>query len=329
LGETGRPAEDPQLERKRQEAEQKRDLETLACIDRVEAALVEDRFELYAQPIVDLRSGETVQHELLLRVRERVGRIVAPGAFLPIAEKYALVGEIDWWVIKRAAQIAAAGCPVELNISARSIGDLDVMEHIERCIQETRAKPADLVFEITETAILEDEEVACAFAETLHRLGCKVALDDFGTGYGGFTYLKKIPVDYLKIDIEFVRDLVTNQASRHVVQAVVALARAFDLETIAEGVEERQTLKLLRELGVDFAQGYCIASPQPFDTKPGDRDPAVKHAARPWKRQAGKRARPEAPLRGPHPSTAHPAHPVATAIKMLTRSVRPADVKHR
>jgi EAL domain-containing protein (putative c-di-GMP-specific phosphodiesterase class I) len=209
-------------------------------------------------------------------MREKDGKIVAPGAFLAVAEKYALIGEIDWWVIKRAAQIAAAGSAVELNISARSIGDVDVLEHIERSIEQAGAPPQNIVFEITETAIVEDEEAARTFAERLHQLGCRIALDDFGTGYGGFTYLKQIPVDYLKIDIEFVRDLATNAASRHVVQAVVALAHDFAIQTVAEGVEDAPTLALLREMGVDFAQGYHIARPAPFDEQPGDRTPAPR-----------------------------------------------------
>ncbi len=267
-------------ERKRQEADQRRDVETLACIDRVEGALIDERFLLYAQPIVDVRTGQTVQHELLLRMRERDGTIVAPGSFLPVAEQYALVGEIDWWVIKSAAQIAAAGSSVQLNISARSIGDIDVLDHIERSIEQAGADPARLVFEITETAILDDAAVARGFAERLRDLGCKLALDDFGTGYGGFTYLKQIPVDYLKIDIEFVRDLASNTASRHVVQAVVALARDFDLQTVAEGVEDAAALELLSAFGVDYAQGYHIARPAPFDLTPGDLDEPVARRAR-------------------------------------------------
>ena len=115
---------------------------------------------LYAQPIVDLRSGETVQHELLLRMREPDGRIVSPDDFLPVAEKYALIGEIDWWVIKRATQLAGDGCPVQLNISARSVCDPDVLEHIERCIEQCQVAPGMLVFEITETAIVEDAQAA-------------------------------------------------------------------------------------------------------------------------------------------------------------------------
>jgi diguanylate cyclase (GGDEF)-like protein/PAS domain S-box-containing protein len=280
-------------ERKHREEKHRRDLATLACIDRVEHAIVEDRFVLHAQPIIDLRSGEAVQHELLLRMREPDGRIVAPGEFLPVAERYALIGKIDWWVIKQATKIAGAGCPVELNISARSVGDLDVLEHIERCIEHCSVEPGMLVFEITETAIVEDEQAARVFAERLHALGCKVALDDFGTGYGSLTYLKQIPVDYLKLDIEFVRDLHTNSASHHVVQAVTALARDFGLETIAEGIEDSEVLDHLSSLGVDFAQGFYIGRPEPFDKRPGDRRPPVRlrprDLARPEQRRAGAR----------------------------------------
>ena len=263
-------------ERKHEAEKHSRDLATLACIGRVEHALVEDGFVLHAQPIVDLRSGETVQHELLLRMREPDGQIVAPGDFLPVAERSAMIGEIDWWVIKQATQIAAAGCPVQLNISARSVGDLDVLEHIERCIEQYAVAPGSLVFEVTETAIVEDEQAARTFAERLRALGCKIALDDFGTGYGSLTYLKQIPVDYLKLDIEFIRDLATNSASRHVVQAVTALARNFGLETVAEGVEQAAVLDLLSGLGVDYAQGFHIGRPEPFTERPGDRHPPVR-----------------------------------------------------
>jgi diguanylate cyclase (GGDEF)-like protein/PAS domain S-box-containing protein len=267
-------------ERTRQDEQNRRDAETLACIDRVQAALAEERFVLYAQPIADVRTGETVQHELLVRMREPDGRIAAPGEFLPVAEQYALIGEIDLWVIEQATRLAGSGCAVELNVSARSVGDPEVLERIERCIEQHEVAPGMLVFEITETAILEDEEAARAFAERLHALGCKVALDDFGTGYGSFTYLKQIPVDYLKLDVEFVRDLISNSASRHVVQAVVALARDFHLQTVAEGVEDAATLELLGSLGVDFAQGYHIARPEPFAQRPGDRSASSSIRAR-------------------------------------------------
>jgi diguanylate cyclase (GGDEF)-like protein/PAS domain S-box-containing protein len=279
-------------DRRRREADQRRDADRLAVLDRVERGLAEERFVLHAQPIVDLLSGETVQHELLLRMRETDGRLVPPGEFLPVAEQYALIGEIDWWVIKQAAQIAGSGCPVQLNISARSVGDPDVLEHVVRCVQQSRVQPGKLVFEITETAIVEDQSAARTFAEGLHALGCEVALDDFGTGYGTLTYLKQIPVDYLKLDIEFVRDIATNDASRHVVQAVVALARDFGLRTIAEGVEDGGALELLHELGVDFAQGFHVARPAPFAELPGDLAEPVRLPARPLSRSASRRTQP-------------------------------------
>lgn len=250
--------------RKAQEESLRRDAETLAWIGRIREALAGDGFSLYTQPIVEIRTGATVQQELLLRMRDPGGEIIAPGAYLHIAEEYGLVGEIDRWVIAGAAEIAATGSHVEINISARTIGDADILEHIETCLETSKADPALIVFEITETAIVQDELAALLFAERLHALGCKLALDDFGTGYGSFTYLKRLPVDYLKIDIEFVTDLAKSAASRHVVQAVVALAGSFDLQTVAEGVEDAATLQLLRELGVDYAQGFYLASPKPL-----------------------------------------------------------------
>jgi EAL domain-containing protein (putative c-di-GMP-specific phosphodiesterase class I) len=252
-------------ERKARETVLQQEADTLGWIGRIQDALMEDRFVLYAQPIVDLASGKTVQRELLLRLQEDDGSVVAPGAFLDVAERYGLISDIDRWVVERGAEIAAGGQPVEVNISARSIGDPAMLEHIEQCLDRSAVDPRLLVFEITETAIADDAETAQAFAEQLRRLGCKLALDDFGTGFGGLTYLKNLPLDFLKIDIEFVRDLTTNPRSRHVVQAVIALARDFELQTVAEGVEDGETLDLLAQLGVDFAQGYFIARPAPLD----------------------------------------------------------------
>jgi diguanylate cyclase (GGDEF)-like protein/PAS domain S-box-containing protein len=268
-------------ERKLREEESRRNAETLAVIDRVERALLGDGFVLHAQPIIELGAGETVQNELLLRMVEPDGRIVAPGEFLPVCEQYAMIGEIDWWVIKQATRLAGSGCQVQANISARSVGDPDVLEHIERCIEQHGVRPGTMVFEITETAIVEDERAARTFAERLRALGCKVALDDFGTGYASLTYLKQMPVDFLKLDIEFIRDVRENAASRHVVQALVALARDFHLQTIAEGVEDAETLELLGELGVDFAQGYHIARPAPFAERPGDGGERLAQASAP------------------------------------------------
>jgi EAL domain-containing protein (putative c-di-GMP-specific phosphodiesterase class I) len=252
-------------DRKQRQQSMERDVETLSWIGRIQDALAEDRFELFGQPIVDLRSGEIVQRELLLRLREPDGEIIAPARYLPIAEQYGLIADIDSWVIGRATEIAAEVGPVQLNLSARSIGDPAIVERIEQCLDATGADPASLVLEITETALIANEAAATAFVDRVHAIGCKLALDDFGTGYGGFTYLKHLPVDLLKIDVDFVRDLATNAASRHVVEAVVTLARAFGLQTVAEGVEDAAALRVAGELGVDFAQGYYIARPGPLD----------------------------------------------------------------
>jgi PAS domain S-box-containing protein len=246
-----------------------RDLEKLGWVDRIQAALSEERFVLHAQPIIDLHTGVVVQSELLLRMRcaEGGAELIAPGAFLPVAEEYGLITEIDRWVIDRSAEIAAAGQSVQINVSARSISDPSLVDYVKHAMVRTGADPATMVFEITETTLVSDGPAARAFVEGLHELGCQVALDDFGTGYGGFTYLKQLPIDYLKIDIEFVRDLRENTASRNVVRGIVNLAQGFGLKTVGEGVEDQQTLELLRELGVDYAQGYHLGRPAPLENK--------------------------------------------------------------
>jgi EAL domain-containing protein (putative c-di-GMP-specific phosphodiesterase class I) len=155
---------------------------------------------------------------------------------------------------------------VEVNVSGRSISAQGLVDHIRHAIQRSGADPEKIVFEITETTLVSDEPAARAFVESLHTLGCKIALDDFGTGYGGFTYLKQLPVDFLKIDIEFVSDVRTNSASRNVIQAIVGLARGFGLKTVGEGVEDEASLNLLRKIGVDYAQGFHIGRPAPLET---------------------------------------------------------------
>ena len=241
------------------------DLDKLAWVGRIEEALRGERFVLHAQPILELATGQIMQRELLIRMRHPDGSnapgLIPPGYFLPVAEEFGLIGEIDRWVIDRSAEIAATGLPVEVNVSGRSISDPRLLDHIEGAIQRTGADPKTMVFEITETTMVSNEDAARRFVERLHGLGCKIALDDFGTGYGGFTYVKQLPIDYLEIDIEFVRDLIYNPASRNVVQAIVKLAQGFDLKTIAEGVEDEETMVLLRDSGVDYAQGYHIGRP--------------------------------------------------------------------
>jgi EAL domain-containing protein (putative c-di-GMP-specific phosphodiesterase class I) len=153
-------------------------------------------------------------------------------------------------------------------VSARSIVDPGLIDHVKHALERNGTNPALLIFEITETAIVSDEAAALRFVEQLHGLGCKIALDDFGTGFGTFTYVKQLPIDYLKIDIEFVRDVHENVKSRGVVEAVVSLAQKFGLKTVAEGVEDAGCLELLAVLGVDFAQGFFIARPASLEPAP-------------------------------------------------------------
>ena len=258
------------------------ELEKLAWVGRIQDALDDDRFVLYAQPIMDLRTGEIVQHELLLRMLAPDGHVIPPALFLPVAEEVGLIRRIDQWVVEQALGLAAAGHPVEFNLSAHSVGDPHILETLRAGLASTGAPADNLVCEITETALIRDPDRAEAFVHSLRNLGCKVALDDFGVGYGGFAYLKRLPVSALKIDLQFVQDATREASSRHVIAAVVSLARAFgmvtmaestagegaggrppSLETVAEGAEEPETLEVLRELGVDYVQGYAVARPRP------------------------------------------------------------------
>jgi EAL domain-containing protein (putative c-di-GMP-specific phosphodiesterase class I) len=251
-------------ERKRQESDAHRKLHDLGWIERIRDALDQDRFVLYAQPIVEIATGRTVQHELLIRMLDDTGAPVPPGLFLPVAESYGSIGEIDRWVIRETVRLANAGHALEMNVSAQSLSDPTFYDYVESELRRSGADPALLVFELTETALVQDQAATEDFALRIHGLGCKLALDDFGTGYGGFTYLKHLSLDFIKIDIEFVRDLATNPASRHVVQVVVALAGGFGLQTVAEGVEDARTLELLAAYGVDYAQGYHVGRPAPL-----------------------------------------------------------------
>jgi EAL domain-containing protein (putative c-di-GMP-specific phosphodiesterase class I) len=191
-----------------------------------------------------------------------------PGQFLPQAEAHNLIGDIDRWVVEEGMRLAATG-RVSINLSGASMGDPKLLRHIQHLSSECGIDPSNVIFEVTETAAVEDLEVARQFVRRLVGAGFGFALDDFGTGFGSFTYLKRLPVDYLKIDIEFVRDLTTNPANRHLVRAIVSLAQAFGVRTIAEGVEDEETLDLLREERVDFAQGFYLGPPAAIDPSQG------------------------------------------------------------
>jgi PAS domain S-box-containing protein len=238
------------------------ELNAVKWLGRTREALDEGRLVLYSQPIVPL-TDEQPSEELLLRMIDREGNVISPASFLPIAEEAGLIVEIDRWVIAQAARMAAEGRRLEINLSGKSI-DQRLLAYIASELRAAGADPANLVFELTETAILTDIKVVEEFAKGLAELGCGLALDDFGTGFGTLTYLKLLPVQYLKIDVEFVRDLATNQTNQYLVKAIVSLARGLDQKTIAEGVEDEETLALLRDYGVDFAQGYHLGRPAPM-----------------------------------------------------------------
>jgi PAS domain S-box-containing protein len=251
-------------DRKAREAKLEREASHAVWLGRIRAAIDGDLLLLLGQPIIDLATGETVQHELLLRMFDPSGGdLIPPGVFLPVAERYGLISEIDCWVVRRAAERAAQGMAVGINLSGASVGDPVVMAAIERVLAETQADPSLLMFEVTETALMERIDEGRAFVEKLTALGCRFALDDFGTGFGTFVHLKHLPVEYLKIDMQFVRNLLHDEDDERVVRSIVNMAREFGKKTIGEGVEDEATLQRLRDLGVDYAQGFHIGRPAP------------------------------------------------------------------
>jgi len=263
-------------ERKAREAQRQHDVNDAVWLGRIRDAIDADRLVLYSQPIIDLSTGEAVQQELLLRMRAEDGSIVAPGEFLPVAERYGLIAEIDRWVIRQAAAVAATGVAAQFNISGVSIGVPDVLAEIESALEDTGADPSLLTIEVTETAIMEKLESGRVFAERVTGLGCSIALDDFGTGWAGLSYLKHFPTRQLKIDIEFVRDVTRSEDDERLVRGIVGLAREFGLSTTGEGIEDHETLVKLRELGVDRGQGYLFGRPRPLVGAPaaGTSEPA-------------------------------------------------------
>ena len=251
-------------ERLAEELKSERELDKLFWIGRIQDALAQDRFVLFAQPIMELRTGQIAQHELFIRMDEGHDELVLPHRFLPAAEEFGLIRDIDQWVVTRSALLAREGHKVGFNLSAKSL-DLGMVHTISEAIRSTGAPAGNLVCEITEIALMADNEVGEMFVKGVRDLGCEIVLDDFGVGYGGLAYLKRLPVSYLKIDVQFVADLVEMEASRHVIRAIVDLASGFDIKTIADGAENEETVEVLREMGVDFVQGYVVDAPGPLD----------------------------------------------------------------
>ena len=234
---------------------------------RIRDALTQDRLSLATQPIRNLVSGGVERYELLLRMTAADGELLPAASFIEAAERSGMVQELDRWVVGRALEILAqrerAGEPVSLhvNLSGASLTDVSMLEYIERQLDEGDADPGRCTFEITQTARVEDYETAAGFADRLTEFGCEVAIDDYGAGWGPFNYLKRIPFDVIKIDGSFIRDLSRNDADRLTVKAIVQIARGLGKTTIAEFVEDEDTTQMLREYGVDMAQGYHLGRP--------------------------------------------------------------------
>jgi len=244
---------------------------------RITQAHAENRFTLYHQNIASLGQGShTGEHfEILVRMVDEKGLLVPPGAFMPAAERYNLMPMIDRWVINETfASVKlrlALGLrypeTVAINLSGASLGDPSLLDYIKQKFSDHNI-PADIIcFEITETAAISNLNHAVLFIKELKALGCRFSLDDFGSGLSSFTYLKNLPVDYLKIDGSFVKDMLTDSINHAMVESINQIGHVMGIKTIAEFVETQQLADRLKILGVDYAQGYGVHKPQPFLTK--------------------------------------------------------------
>jgi diguanylate cyclase (GGDEF)-like protein/PAS domain S-box-containing protein len=241
---------------------------SLTWVERVRSALAEDRLVVHLQPIADLATGDVVREELLVRMLGEEGETILPAAFLPAAERFGLIQEVDLLVLGKAIELARLGNPVAVNVSGLSLADRRYLGLLEASVRTGGLDPSLLDFEITETAAVANMGDAQDFARRLRDLGCSLSLDDFGTGFSSFTYLKHIPAQHLKIDAEFIHDVKRDPADQRLVAAIVAIARGLGQKTVAEGVEDGETLAVVRELGVDYAQGFYVGRPATSTTQP-------------------------------------------------------------
>ena len=244
----------------------------LTAAERIRNALEEELFVLYAQPILNLHTGAAQQHELLLRMPGPDGELTLPATFIYTAERKGLIQAIDRWVVSQAIQLIAdrdrngRDLCLEVNISGRSVTDADLLNFIERELNAAAIDPANLIIELTETAAIANMDQARKFVERLRDIGCRFALDDFGAGFGSFYYVKHLSLDYLKIDGEFVRGLPSSATDQTILRSIVQMAQGLDQQTIAEFAGDEESIQLLREQGVDYAQGYHVGPPRPVST---------------------------------------------------------------
>ncbi|WP_338848396.1 EAL domain-containing protein [Massilia sp. W12] len=237
---------------------------------RLRGALAREEFVLHFQPIIDMASQEVRVLEVLLRWQRSDGVLVNPDHFIPIMEETGLIVPAGAWVMRRAClqmqEWIAAGhpaLPLAVNLSPRQFMQRGLIESIGAILQETGLDPALLEFEITETALMQHGAHTLDILDQINRMGIRLSIDDFGTGYSSLAYLKRFPVNKLKIDRAFVKDLELSSDDRAIVSAIIALAKSLQLAVVAEGVEQAQQYDLLRQAGCDYAQGYLFARPLP------------------------------------------------------------------
>jgi diguanylate cyclase (GGDEF)-like protein/PAS domain S-box-containing protein len=240
-------------------------------VNRIQKALAENRFCLYAQSIESLKNHTKIHYELLIRMQDEQGGIILPGAFLPAAERYNLIVQVDLWVIDNAFSLLEETPTfldnvdfISINLSGHSLTDESVLEFIVSKLNQHKVDGNKFCFEITETAAISNLLQAENFINELKKFGCQFALDDFGSGLSSFGYLKNLPVDYLKIDGIFVKDILEDKIDYAMVKSINEVGHIMGMQTIAEFVENDEIKHMLRELGVDYAQGYGIHKPQPF-----------------------------------------------------------------
>jgi diguanylate cyclase (GGDEF)-like protein/PAS domain S-box-containing protein len=239
-------------------------------VSRIQQALEKNQFVLYAQTIQSLSGNHEEHCELLIRMRDNDGKLYPPVAFLPAAERYRLMPQIDRWVINEAMNIIARKGDAfkticAINLSGQSFSDERLLEYIITQIKHHGIDASRLCFEITETAVISSIDQARQFIRGLRALGCRFSLDDFGSGMSSFAYLKNLEVDFLKIDGMFVKSMLSNKMDRAMVESINNIGHVMGLKTIAEFAESPEIIKMLSEIGVDYAQGYGVAMPEIFE----------------------------------------------------------------
>jgi diguanylate cyclase (GGDEF)-like protein/PAS domain S-box-containing protein len=236
--------------------------------DRLMEALDKDGLVLVFQPIVGVANRKVHHYEVLVRMREADGSLISPGKFIPAAEQFGLIQQVDRHIVSKAIRyladlpIGMADVGFSINLSGLSVGRQDMYALIEREVREAGIEPTRITFEITETAACEQLNNAMDFIQQIRQLGCQVSLDDFGVGFSSFSYLKHLRADILKIDGSFIRDIHNNNADQLFVKALVDVARGMGMRTIAEFVENEQVYQRVQGLGVDYVQGYYLGKPQ-------------------------------------------------------------------